>query len=271
MKKSIYLLLMLLILLGTTAQAQNFLSQRIPTDEQSSFGLRYFRYLPPSEAVLDQSIINGVYDLNASVFLDGGWIIGGSIPLIYFGIEGGAENEFSIGNIEIKGAKILGADQNSMVSLNVYLPTAPDDSQAPVYGILTNLYEFAKYSPNQLTIRANYSYELVTIENLIAGIEVGPQIFIPTQTNSFIEQQTEIILNYNFKLGYKINDLALFTELGSWTTFTEEGSFGDNSVHQLNLGFQMINVPFQPGIFWSKILEEDFDGSTLGLKFDFMF
>lgn len=273
MKKTVSAAILLLILLsGNFTQAQNFLSQRVPAEGTSSVGLRYFRYLPPSGNGIEQSIINGVYDLNATFYLNGGWLLGGSIPVIYF--DSFDFNDSGLGNIELKGAKLFGSEQNSMVSLNIYLPTAPNDSGVPLYGILTNLYEVVKYSPDVLTFRANYAYELTTVENLIAGFEFGPQVLVPTNsTASLFETDTEVIINYNFKLGYQIQDFALFGELGSWTIITEEGAdFADSSVHQFSAGVQLITSPFQPGIFWSSILDQELsEGSTLGIKFDYTF
>jgi len=271
MKKPISSLAVLLILLfSVSAQAQNFLSQRVPTEGNSSLGLRYFRYLPPSGSNLQQSFINGVYDLNATIHLNDGWILGGSIPVIYFG--SGDMSESGLGNIEIKGAKLLGLEQNSMLSLSVYLPTAPNNSEAPVYGIFTHIYEVVKYNPDQLTFKLNYTYEVTQMDNVIAGIELGPQVWVPTNSVGFFDVDTEVIINYNIKLGYKLQDIALFGELGSWTVITEDGSFGDNSLHQFNVGLQLLNTPVQPGIFWTQVLDRDFfDGSALGLKVDFTF
>jgi hypothetical protein len=259
------------LFVSNATSAQNFLSQRVPTEGNSSLGLRYFRYLPPSGNDLQQSFINGVYDLNATIHLNDGWILGGSIPVIYFG--SGDMNESGLGNIELKGAKLFGLEQNSMVTLSIYLPTAPNDSEAPFYGIITNLYELAKYSPDLLTFRVNYAYEVTNVDNLIAGIELGPQVLVPSNSESILfEPETEVIINYNLKLGYKIQDFALFGELGSWTIATEEGGFGDNSIHQFSVGLQLINTPIQPGIFWSNIIDEEFsEGSTLGIKVDYTF
>lgn len=259
--------------------AQSFMSQGIPSTSNSMVGLRHFRQIGYS-GIENYHVLTGIYDINGLFAVGKDWYIGGSLPVIHtsfdytikrssYNFRSNASREASettLGNLEIRTTKTFGKRNSSAVSMQMYLPVFNDeDNFGTEFSSLVHFYEPNKYFPNAFSFRLNYLYRYEQIDNLILAAEIGPQLWIPTD-DSF---DTDILINYCLIAGYKMGKIAAFVEAGGLTLATEK-AFAER-IDVWNLGLQLINAQFQPGIFYGDIFRSTHSGAVLGLKLDHYF
>ena len=258
----------IVLLLSVTAVGQSFFMQDIPADKMKLT----FRYLHPDVKGDDTlTFLSGAYDASLSIPIGSQLNIVGAIPFAAHNIEG-EQAESGIGNLYIGLEKRMKstAEKDLSVSLGVFIPTGSKHKPSVVtMGLLTNEYEFFKFSPNTLTIHGNVSYHMITPGGLMLGFELGPEVAIPTASN---EGDTELLVHYGFSPSYRLGGLALTAELGGICIITEHvDQFSDRFIHQLAFGVQWMRGSFRPVIFYLLYLKEylsDIVNGVIGIKLD---
>ena len=158
-------------------------------------------------------------------------------------------------------------DNNGSVgSFGLFLPTADED--IGFFGILTNYYDIHKYASDLLTIYGNYAYHNLLSQGVRFGLEIGPNLMIPTKGKG----DTELFIHYGLTAGFQGNKFAIFTELVGLVIITEDSDeFSDRFVHSIDLGATYISNSISPGVFYKLYLKEnlsDIVKGVLGIKID---
>lgn len=256
-----------IFLLSFFVSGQVFLFQDLPTDK-TKLGFRYLR--PDLEEDVNLSFLSGVYDFSASIPVSPKLNVVGSIPFATLSVEG-SEGESSIGDIYIGLQQRLNSGPGKFfsVSMGVFLPTMSEDKFGPVLiGIYTNYYEFQKYLPNVLTIYGNLAYHRIKSNDFIFGVEIGPNILIPTKNGG----EAEVYVHYGLTAGYRFNYVDLKAELVGIGIITEDvDDFGDRFINDLAFGIQLNRGSFRPGIFYKISLKKDVRDiirGAFGIKLD---
>jgi hypothetical protein len=256
-----------IFLLPFIVSGQMFFFQDLPVDK-TKLGFRYLR--PDFKDVEGLSILSGVYDFSVSIPVSPKLNIVGSVPFAAIGADD-TETESSIGNIYVGLQHRLnsGAEKFFSASLGVFLPTAPEDKPGPMFmGIFTNYYELQKYFPNVLTISGNVAYHRIKSNDFIFGVELGPNIFIPTKDDG----ETEVYIHYGLTAGYRFNTVDLKAELVGIGIITEDvDEFGDRFINDLAFGVHWNRGAFRPGVFYKISLKKDirdFVRGAFGIKLD---
>ena len=127
-------------LLISSVSAQNFQFQSLPKDKPQ-FGLRFLR--PNLEGDDDLSTLSGTYDLSFNIPLNSKINVVGSLPFTTLNTKDD-ESENGIGDIYIglQTRSEFSAENRSIISLGVFLPTASEDKYSVSFlGMFTNFKE----------------------------------------------------------------------------------------------------------------------------------
>jgi len=253
-------------LLFTSISAQNFLFQTMPKNK-SQLGLRFMR--PNFEWDTDLSLLSGTYDLYFNIPVGPRINLIGSLPFTTFSAKD-EDSESGIGNIYvgIQTKPISESGNNSNISAGIFLPTATDEFAPMFLGLYSNYYEIQKYFSDMLTVYGNYSFSMNHSRGAIFGLEIGPNLFIPTKDDGDVE----LFAHYGIFGGFKLTSVMFSVELEGLAIISEDmEEFEDRFVHSLAFGAQWIGSNIRPGIFYEIYLKEDFrdvvDG-VLGIKVD---
>ncbi len=250
-------------LLFTSVSAQNLLFQTMPKDKPQ-FGLRFMR--PNFEEDIDLSLLSGTYDLYFNIPVGHKLNLIGSIPYSIFSAKD-EDSEGGIGSIYV-GIQTKPKTENSCLSLGIFLPTATDEFSPFLVGLYSNYYELQKYVPDLLTIYGNYSYYKDQARGAVFGVEIGPNLWIPTKDDGDVE----LLAHYGISAGFKMTSVTFNAELEGLAIITEDiDNFEDRFTHSLAFGAQWTGSNIKPGIYYQIYLKEDFrdvvDG-VLGIKVD---
>jgi len=260
-----------MILPAPSLVAQTFLFQS-QAENRAKVGLRFLRPNFKGESKL--SIFSGAYDFWFNAPVGGSRVnIVGAVPFNAIAVEG-RDGESGVGNIYAGVQARLGnsADNDMNISLGVFLPTASEKKEsAHGLGVLADTHELQRSLPDVLTIYGNFAYHYRQINRGMFGVEIGPQLFIPTGE---FNGDAELFGHYGLAGGFPIANVAFFAELLGLFIVTEEvGDFDDRFIHSLAFGAQLTMRQVRPGLFYVLPLDEDFNQSIdgiLGLKVDFV-
>ncbi|MCU0644172.1 MAG: transporter [bacterium] len=253
-------------LLFGSLSAQNFLFQPLPKNT-SELGLRFMR--PNFERGDDLSLLSGTYDFYLNIPMNREFNIFASLPFSTFSAED-EDSESGIGNIYIgfQTKPSSGLGSKASLSFGVFLPTATDEMSPAILGAYSNYYELQKYVPDMLTVYGNYSFLSNQSRGAIFGVELGPNLFIPTKEGG----QVELFAHYGISGGFKLNKIMLSAELTGLAIISEDiDDFADRFIHSLAFGAQWTGGTIRPTIFYQIYLDEeyrDFIDGVLGIKFD---
>jgi hypothetical protein len=253
-------------LLFTSIPAQNFLFQNMPKN-RSELGLRFMR--PNFNRDGDLSLLSGTYDFYVNIPVSPKINLVGSLPYTTFSAKG-EDTESGIGNIYVgfQTKQVSEFGNKSSLALGIFLPTATDDFSPMFLGLYSNYYEIQKYIPDMLTVYGNYSYCKDQSRGAIFGIEIGPNLFIPTKGDGDVE----LFAHYGIFGGFKLASVTFSAELEGLAIISEDiDDFEDRFVHSFAFGAQWTGSNVRPTIFYEIYLKEEYkdvvDG-VLGIKFD---
>ncbi len=195
------------------------------------------------------------------------------MPFNTFSFEGG-NGESGVGNFYAGVQARLGnsADHGMNISLGAFLPTASEKKEvANTLGLLVNIHELQRSLPDVLTIYGNFAYHYRQINRGMFGVEIGPQLLIPTGE---LNGDAELLGHYGLAAGFPLANVAFFAELlGTFIVTEEVGDFGNRFNHALAFGAQLTMPQARPGLFYLLRLDGDGTGlfnGALGVKVDFV-
>ena len=232
--------------------AQQFNMSPDPVDTRMSIGLKVKKPLYKNSEYGDNpSSLSGVYKLYGYFPLKKNWQINAEVPLVVSSIE--EYNETGLANLYVEMQKAFNTAKTTWFSLGVYIPTVNVDKYfRQSICMISDPYSFIQFMKG-VSIRSTFGYSLTEKPGPIFGINIGPDLFIPTTE----DWDTEVMMHYGIKGGYHFSSLAALAELSGFLMVTEEGSLADRWINQMNLGLQMSRGTFRPGIFYSLYLDKD--------------
>ena len=142
---------------------------------------------------------SGVYQLYSSIPISSRLNIIWNIPYINtsydinYGYSQQSVSEGDIGNIFVglqTKPKII-ENQISIFSFGLFIPTCTE--YPALNGILADYYYFNKYLPNTFGLYFNYAYHHINNTGFSYGIELGPNLLIPTKDNN---SNTDLYVHY---------------------------------------------------------------------------
>ncbi len=266
---NIKLFFAVLFFVSTALSAQTLKLQSIPSDKlQVGFSFEK----PFYASSINTSALNGNYQLSANLPLSDKINLVFNFPYINtnyqvdYGFGKFDYNKSGIGNIFI-GAQMKAGSQTevkSFFTFGIFLPSA--DEQVSLNGFLSSYYDFQKYIPNSLGFYFNYAYHKLNAEGFSYGLELGPDLLIPTKGDN---TEDEFLMHYGIISGYQINKLALNIEFVGVMMISEKiDNFSDRFVNMLNFGVQWKETAVIPRIYYMIYLRQEMrqmiDG-TLGI------
>jgi hypothetical protein len=250
----------LVVIVSGSAVAQTFMFKSVP-GERPKIGLRYLR--PSFKNDVDLSTFSGIYDLRMNLPINNKWSIDATFPLTRYAV-GDEDSESFIGNV-YAGMQYLSRTGNATgtVSFGAYLPTADDDLSNLFFGMFTNFEDFFKYYPDALTLYGNYSYINVSDGGLRLGLEIGPDLLVPTGEG---DDDVDFLVHYGLTAGYRGERFAALSELigVAWVT-GDWDDFGDRFLHSIDFGVSYVSPRFMPGVFYKIYLKDEFSDIVDGV------
>ena len=259
--KSFYLLLFLMF---DVVSAQTLNMEDIPTDN-IQFG---FSFDKPFYAIdRGSSTLSGVYQLSANIPLSSKLNLIGKIPFINtsfsfdYGFGQFSYSESGLGNIFIGlQTRPFMESQSSVFTFGLFLPTA--DERAASQGWAADYYGIQKYTPNSFGLYFNYAFLKMNGEGFNYGLEIGPNIVIPTEKGL----KTELLMHYGINTGYQISRLLINVELLGVAIISEDvEDFRDRFVHTLDFGAQWKGTIVTPKVYYKIYLRKEFSASVDGV------
>lgn len=263
----------LLIILFTFLSLETILSQtlnsQLTPSNKIQFGLNYNKPFYSNNSL---SFSSNVYQISVNIPVSSKFNIIGNIPHINISYEtnfnnvNNKYNDNGFGNIFIgleTNPEILN-DRRSILSFGIFLPTSEEN--VGFNGSYVNNYDLQRYIPNSLGLYFNYAFHKINSHGLFYGLEIGPNILIPTKKNG---GDTEVLLHYGVNVGFQINKLSLNAELLGIAIITEKvDKFDDRLINLLNFGAEWKGTTITPKVFYKIYLKEDirdFIDGVLGL------
>jgi len=185
----------------------------------------------------------------------------GSVPFIStkyeidYGLIKYKYDKSGFGNIFIGAQTNPGIMDNgkSIISFGLFLPTA--EEQIAYNGLYINYYDIQKYIPNSLGLYFNYAYFKVNNEGFNYGLEVGPNVLIPTEGKN---SEAELFIHYGVNAGYQVNKLLFNAEFFGIAIISQQvDNFGDRLINLLGFGAQWKESRITPKIFYRIYLREE--------------
>jgi hypothetical protein len=242
--------------------AQNFNLSAPPIDHKMSVGMKYNRVLFKDET--DLSSLSGIYKFYGYFPLKNNWQINAEIPLVVVNWKDNeySDNQTGLANIFIEFQKALNEYKTTYLDFGIYIPTIGSENYERMFiGILSDVYRFVQYTEG-VTLNSTFGYNLRNKPGAIFGVEVGPDLFIPT---SGADEEVEFLIHYGLKGGYRFNKVSTWAEFSGMWFISEEGSLDTNSYNQIYIGGQLNSNKFRPGFFYGLHINEDFRDGTKGM------
>ena len=177
----------------------------------------------------------------------------GELPFANGGIED-SESDATIGNPYV-GVEFARPGSNFFLDFGVRAPLASEDNFGTFVGLIT---EFTTrpdaFLPDVVTIVTAARYQLRNDQGVGFRILAAPKLAIPTEGGD-----SELLVNYAAQFVYDGSAAAVAAGFAGLWLVTEEGSLGENTVHELGLAGQLKPGRVQPGLEVRVPLDEDFD------------
>jgi hypothetical protein len=261
MKKSI--IIMAFVLAGVKIYpvlAQQFNMSPVPVDEKLSVGLRVNKpFFKKSEYGENPSGISGVYKLYGYFPLKKSWQVNTEIPLVI--VKLGETSETGLGNIYVEFQKALNPDKTTWFAFGLYLPTIGNEKyEKMTIGMISDPYRFLQYTEG-VTVNSTFGYNLREKPGILFGVDLGPDIFIPTTGGGDVE----LLIHYGLKGGYQFNMVSTWAELSGIMIVTQEGGLNEKWINQVFFGAQLNQGKFRPGLFYGIHLDRGLREGINGL------
>ena len=264
-KKS--LLFILTIFAFNYLNAQTFDLQSV-SNNKNQFGFSFNKAFFSSDA--EFSTFSGVFQLYFDIPVSSGLNIIGNFPYInhsfhlkniYIGDYNYSANGFGNIFIGLQTNNEAYSYKKSIYSFGLYLPTASEEASYP--GLYADYYYISKYLIKRLGIYFNYAFHKIEPEGFNYGLEIGPDLSIPTGDNN---GDTELFAHYGILACYKMEKVSLNAEfVGVMMISQDFDNFGDRFVNMLNIGAQFNLSEVTPIIFYKFYFKEDINQTIDGV------
>ncbi|MFQ5675302.1 MAG: hypothetical protein ACE5G1_05340 [bacterium] len=200
----------------------------------------------------------------SAMFVSGRFFIGdaialtGELPIAHAGVDnGGSETMF--GNPYI-GLELRKADGSFAIELGARLPLAADDKlAAATIGFFGDFDRLEAFLPDIVTFVGRLNFQTVNRSNIILRLRGGPTLMANadnTLSNLFEGDNSELFIDYSAQVGIQ-GTLSILGGITGRYLATEDGSFADNSVHQLGASAVLDLGTLNPGIQLRVPIDDD--------------
>lgn len=268
-----------------SAPAQTLDMQQIP-GETPRIGIQFDKGFFAKK--YDASVASGSFQLSINFRLNSKFNLIGIIPYLnmnyqefhyyysidqIYGVPTPTRSENGIGNIFIglQSNKAPVNGKRSIVTFGFYLPTV--SSNTGYLGSFANYYYNQMFAPHTLGFYFNYAYHKITDKGFTWGIELGPNLYIPTKSRY---GRTNLNFHYGLGIGYETKAISLRSEILGLVFLTgSPQSFSDMVAHILDFGATFKGSVVRPKLFYRFYLSDKFDyiidgslgvGITVSLK-----
>ncbi len=192
----------------------------------------------------------------------------GELPLAHFGSDVGNVSETSLGNSYL-GLEIRFKDSPVYAEIGLRAPLAPgeddENASAAITGFLNDFSDRLEAFILPVTAILNYRYN--SPKGFVLRLRGGPSILVATGERD----KSEVGLNYGVQAWYAGKQVRVGGGLTGRAILTEEGNFGERSVHQFGVNADLLLSQVRPGVYFRLPLDKDwsdFVNFVFGLKFD---
>jgi hypothetical protein len=245
-----------LVLLSTFLSAQTFIMEP-PPEANLRVGLLYLRpdYAADVNQTIRMSTLSGSYDFYARIPMLRGLNMVISMPLIVKASDGESIAS-GIGNfyLGIRTRPDSIANNYSVFSVGLCLPTATSKRPVEFMGVFANFYKPQKALSDVLTLDGNFLYFKKQHRGIYLGFEIGPQVFIPVKSGG---GSTNLIGHYGICGGYRFTNFAVGGEILGLANVTDSfNSFGERFDHSVAFGAQLVEYPIRPALFYQFVISD---------------
>ncbi|RMI08901.1 MAG: hypothetical protein D6681_07620 [Calditrichaeota bacterium] len=192
------------------------------------------------------------------------WRIVGELPIAHYGIKRtieGAGNfektETTVGNPYL-GVQYQTTERRFTADVGIRIPLASEEKTfATQAGQVTDLERWDAFMPNSLGFIGIGQYRYRFENGLVTGVRGGGSFLINTDKQEG-EDASDLYLLYGVFAGYeapRFNIMGNFS--GRFLTTSDEGGFGENSLHLLALSANYKAGKVWPGVMFKLPLDED--------------
>lgn len=169
-----------------------------------------------------------------------------------------SESETIIGNPYI-GLELRKAGSPVFGELGVRIPITPDDkSIASAIGRFADFDRMEAFAPDVFTVLGRINFQSTSASHVRIRVRGGPTLLFNSE--GFLEDDTELLLDYSAQVGYVTQKVSVMGGLTGRLFATQtEGDFGERSVHQLGASATLISGQVQPGIHLRIPIDDDLD------------
>ena len=259
--KSIYFFILFSILLNNAGYSQK-LNLLMTPSEKNQFAFSFDKPFFDGDDIT--STLTGVYQLYCNIPISSKFNLIGTVPFINFSYQQDYYfynqnyhidySENGVGNIFIgmQTRPELNDGRGSVISFGVFLPTADED--VSFVCAFVNYYNILKYIPNYLGLYFNFAHYKSVGQGFNYGIEVGPNILIPTEGKN---DEIELFLHYAAGAGFRSNIFELNAEfLGIGIVTDDEEDLNERLIHQLSFGALLHFEYITPKLFYRLYVNE---------------
>ncbi len=229
---------------SATAAAQ---TPRVDRGPVKSFSLEALR---PSIEGGDFTALSSAWFVAAAVPVASRTRIVGEVPVAFGGVRR-LESDVALGNIYL-GVEFAGAP-DVFLDVGVRLPLASDENFGSLIGLAADpINRFEVFLPDVTTVVTALEYRSIYPSGAGFRLRVAPKVLIPT------EGDAEVLANYGAAGGYFGDRGTITAGFSGLTLLTSDGgSFGERSLHRLELEGQLNLGRLRPGVVFHLPIDED--------------
>ena len=249
------ILFYLLFTVSSPAMSQNLYVHPLP-QETIRIDAKYLRPYFTWNAFVKMKTVTGLYDIFVNMPMVKNYNIYADIPIIVQAYDEQTHGS-GIGNLYLGlHSRSDSLDKRySSTSFGIFFPTiTPNIAALNFLGVYASFQEPQKAMINTLTLYANYVYLLGEHHRRYVGIEMGPQVYIPTKSSA---GPVGLFLHYGFSGGYAVSKLVFTSELLGLADLTSAyETFSERFDHSLVLAASFEISGWRPTLFYQFVIDD---------------
>lgn len=245
---------------------------------QSSLkNMAWVQFLHPTLIYSNITFLSGQYDIGLKLRVNDHFRLELDCPVSTVGYKSDMfgskppEGYTNIGNLYFGIESIYTTKGTETFRFGAYLPTA--DRKNPILEILSDYYNFLKFTYKTVGLQANYSYKRVLPQKIFYDISFGGAGFIPVGDGG--PNESEFFLRYAPSFGFDNSIISIGLTLNGIFIVTDDPEdFGDRFVHYMSINVKYNSTTLEPELFVCIPLSNNLSSildNTIGIKIAFLF
>ncbi len=246
-----WLTLLLVVALASAIGAQGQSAHQSPRN----YGAASFEVLRPKFDALGSSLATAAYTAayQVGVGSKGRTFLTGTIPLSHTSFDD-SDPETALGNPYV-GVTLFARSDPVVYEFGIHLPLASENSGVTA-GFFGDYDRFEAYQPDLLTVRSSLVYFPSRSGDWVMFTRLSPVLMIRTGDVGD-EARGELMADYALHFFYYGPALQGGLSFTGRAALTEDGSFGERTVHHTGITIQKDLGPVIPGIQFRMPLDDD--------------